>query len=259
MQNIREKIEKGENFKNFKEGIKAYNAAVLSDSASGIANAKKKVNESLEALNEELKEAEYKEIASHKEPIKEIVTMGSLELYSTKTTKNKDSDKETMEVSSKMQIFDIADFWTRVDQPLNMFHSRDWETVLPKFGQAIFKMKCDEMHILPTAVSKKYQGWLVDKLEKEFNLASATSITGATKIAQRIMDSVLYEPEKDKNGVEHNKYKVETRHTKALLNNFTSWSNSTINAVTFPKDSTFRQMMMRIMHMVVTGKEIITD
>ena len=89
-------------------------------------------------------------------------------------------------------------------------------------------------------------------LEKEYG-TEFKSKRAKAKILQAMLDNILFIKGKTD---DENIFKVDKRLVAFFEDNYTRFSNKTINGVVFPKFKTFDTIFMRLAHLVVTGDKI---
>ena len=154
-------------------------------------------------------------------------------------------------ITDKTSIIDILDVEEIACK--SIFNNSQWIHWVNALNHAVYSMKCDQMGI--TKKSKKLKSYKISAVANTLNLESVTSKIGATKAIQSVLDAILFVPVIDKKGNEVNSFKVDGRDVTALLDNYTKWSSKEINTVVFPTEQTFRTMLMRVFHRVITSGE----
>lgn len=241
------------------------NVAVLADKATEIAKAKKVFDEALKAFNEDVTVKQYEDLIDYADaacynPVLEAITQGSIETY--RGTQDKTSKE--FEFKAKMTPIDLLELDTvfkksTLDDALKtkgIFNNVDWKYWVEALNHAVYNVKKEAFGI--ERVSDKLNKWVISETAKALELANLDSLTNQTKALQSVMDAIIFEKFIDSKGKETDKnaYKVESRHTKALLENYSRWSNQSMNGVIFATDKTFRQMIMRVLYLIVNKKEM---
>lgn len=250
-------------YANFVAAIDAKNEAVKRNQFTDINIATSDLANALVEINDAFKKAFYDEIFKLKdnEIVKTFIEIGCVDLYAVKN--DSERGEGYVKAGEKMEILDIKellDACVERQAPGNYrqisrkeFHMEHIDNLC----HVIFAQKCKEMGIDPKS-NKRYSAYCSYKVAKDCECNINTK-TGITKAMQICFDSLVYVPTTDQKGNTVNAYKVDTRYQKALLANFSKWSNKSINGVSFPNYDTFRRMFMRIAHMVLTGKAIELD
>lgn len=241
------------------------NVAVLADKATEIAKAKKVFDEALKAFNEDVTVKQYEDLIAFSEaamynPVLEAIKQGSIETY--RGTQDKTSKE--FEFKAKMTPIDLLELDTvfkksTLDDALKtkgIFNNADWKYWVEALNHAVYNSKKEAFGI--ERVSDKLNKWVISETAKVLELANLDSITNQTKAMQSIVDAIIFTAYIDAKGkeTEKNAYKVESRHTRALLENYTKWSNQSMNGIVFATDKTFRQMLMRVLFLIINKKEM---
>ena len=228
------------------------NQAIENDVASEIAEARQELSNAIEELNTEYKAARFNEFDTVLDAIKE----GVIKVVSIKRQKN----SNLFELSEKIEVIDLKEF--EEARPKASFANGQWIHWAQALNHAIYQMVMKELGV--KQISPRLQKWKISAIARELNLVSILengklSKNGAKSALQQVLDAIIFIESKDKKGQIVNQFKVDGRDINALLRNYTKWSSSTINGVVFPNDATFRRMLMRIFHRIVTGKDYIAE
>lgn len=245
-------IKNGENYIKAEALLMELNEAVGTDSYSLIAKSKKALSEVIDKINDEIKKDIFANLLAQENTALEAIKLGSIELMSIK----QDSKSNEFEFSEKMVILDLSELQENEGKK-QIFANPQGIYWMESLNHAIYAMKCEQTQI--TEKSKRLSSFKISRIAKTLELESVTTKGGATNAIQKVLDACLYVPMNDKKGKEVNTYKVDGRHITTILENYTKWSNSSINGIVFPSDSTFRQMLMRIFHCIVTDKKFIAE
>lgn len=246
------KINEMKNYSKVEGLLMRLNQAIENDIASEIADARQELSKALEELNGDIKLAKYREFDS----VLDAIKAGSITIKSLKQVK----DSKLFELGDKMIVIDLKEF--EEARPKASFVNGQWLHWVEALNHAIYEMVIKELGV--KQISKRLQKWKISAVARELNLVSILkngelSKNGAKSALQQVLDAIIFIESKDKKGKIVNQFKVDGRDVNALLQNYTKWSASTINGVIFPTDATFRQMLMRIFHRIVTGKDYIAE
>ncbi len=246
------KVNEMKNYSKVEGLLMRLNQAIEDDIASEIAEARQELSKALEELNGDIKLAKYREFDS----VLDAIKAGSITIKSIKQIK----DSKLFELCDKMIVIDLKEF--EESRPEASFVNGQWIHWAQALNHAIYEMVMRELGI--KQISPRLQKWKVSAIARELNIVSILkngelSKNGAKSALQQVLDAIVFIESKDKKGQTVNQFKVDGRDINALLRNYTKWSSNTINGVVFPNDATFRRMLMRIFHRIVTGKDYIAE
>lgn len=225
-----------------------------------LTNAIEKGKSKAAAVNKAMRESLVAKLVAGDAPVKEAIEVGYIDIFNFKTVAAK-KDKETglvtepakAELSTKMEIIDLSIMNTATDKRGELFTESDAMAWLNGLNHCIYAEKVRVGGI--TKVSDKLSQWAANAVEEKYAV-KFDSKAGKAKTMQIVFDKILFEETETKKGEKVNVYKWDKRYADVLFENYTRWSNSKINSLVFPKESTFRQMFMRVAHLLVTGEEL---
>lgn len=215
------------------------------------AKAVAKLDEALEALNEEYTAAQYALLLTSDTPVKDAIEQGKFNLYKASQVEGEDG-VTTYEFAGKPYFIRLVEL--EKASPDRIFPNGQWQFWAEGVNHAAYSMYCDRFGIADADRSNKLKKFKISSTAKTLDIGDITTKTGATRALQKILDAILFEGTIDKKGKEVNKYKVDGRHAEALLACYPKWSTNSLGTVVFPTDDTFRQMLMHVFNRVVTGK-----
>lgn len=213
-----------------------------------------------EAVNKAMRESLVAKLVATDAPVKGAIELGYVDIFNFRTVsakRNKDTglvtDPAKAELDTKMEIIDLSIMNTATDKRGELFTKSDAMAWLNGLNHCIYAEKVRVGGI--TKVSDKLSQWAANAVEEKYAV-KFDSKAGKAKTMQIVFDKLLFEETETKKGEKVNAYKWDKRYADILFENYTRWSNSKINSLVFPKEATFRQMFMRVAHLLVTGEEL---
>lgn len=223
-----------------KDLLDKFNAAVAEKNGAEISRVKTLLDEAMIALNNAEKSAAFGALLALENPGIEIVKQGFIELSRTK------NNKETglLELSKKMEIIDVVEIDKLADKPI--FAAKNFGMYMEALNHAIVNRTCARQGITKRGRLDKFQ---ISAMAKMLEISSVDVETeeGVKQGLQNVVSSIVP-------GIE-----ISDSDRNAFIDNYSTWSNKTINGVKMCTENNFRRMVMRVMSKSINGNEYVGE
>lgn len=197
------------------------NGFVEENDFEGVTTSTAKLNDLVKELNGALTHYSYVAMSQTENPLKTAIELRHVERVKLTPIKDKDSGKVTEytldKTAGKINFFDFADFCKQ--RKVSCGTSKTWTIEVEKFNLLLAMREAKELTKLPLAMRDiGYVKTLKSKIELGETPTSNTKVLAAL---QTVVDSMLYIPQADSKGVEHNAIKVSSHDLKYITSCFT--------------------------------------
>lgn len=227
------------------EQKKVLNDAIIADSFSEVGKAKEDLEKLIKEYNTLAIIMDFVTLRSKSEPMKEAIEQLSIATISLKPNEDKDSGIITYTLEPASKQIDLVAF--------DEFCQKDNKTIAP---DKLWMHKVEKFALLTTyrvmgelglSTKKLEETYYISDIAKQIDMGKTpTSNSAMLKQLQAIVDAIIYEADGDKNA-----YKVTSHDVAYLVAVMSKRSKSGV--VVTPRSSTMHQLIMDILHRIVTN------